>query len=232
LTGPVLHRFDNGILIEDDLIIPVQRARYAACNLHEPEEEAWFHRLLADHRPGQTFRFWDVGAGVGYYGLLVTALIPGAKVTAFEPLPAHAAAITRHWRLNGRPDRDLAILPLAASDRDGQARFVAVHYGSHLATDRQAGDLVVRTAPLAPLLARLGVPVDLMKIDVQGAELAVLQGLWPQARMVRSWIVGTHGPDIHLAVSDWFRRLGATILCDEKAVPGQPDGLVVARSAD
>jgi FkbM family methyltransferase len=63
-------------------------------------EEEWMGRLIERlGRPSPTFL--DVGAGVGYYCVLVKKLRPAARVIAVEALPRHARALRSTLLLKG-----------------------------------------------------------------------------------------------------------------------------------
>lgn len=157
-------------LAEDDEVIT---PGLTAIGEWEPGETA----LLGSHlRPGMTFL--DVGAHVGYYTVLAGRLVgPRGLVLAFEPDPRNYELLTANvWR-NGLSN--VVCFPWAVSDRSG---FVELHRcsrntGDHrvYAVDDPRETLRVRCAALDSVLA-VRPPVDVVKIDVQGAEEAVVRG--------------------------------------------------------
>lgn len=112
---------------------------------------------------------WDIGANVGLYSLL--AARKGAKVLAFEPLPENLAFLHRHVELNSLQER-IELFPMAASDHDGEAMFRIVPGNRSEGSLGPDGTLAVRTIRLDSL----GIVPDLIKIDVEGNEYAVLSG--------------------------------------------------------
>lgn len=152
---------------------------------YEPRSVELFERLLARARGCV-----DFGAHMGLYSLRAAArLAPrGGKVLAVEPTPAHAAALQRNAELSGLTN--LEICTAAFASKDGIVRMIAPHAsntgGSRLAAGAdQAGDLrslplhvpVLSGDRLAPLAA--GFRPDLVKLDVEGHEFAVLRGFLP-----------------------------------------------------
>lgn len=126
-------------------------------------------------RPGDLFV--DVGANQG--GWTLTMAGHGASVIAFEPVP-----LTRE-RLLDNVDRNPAeirrrirVLATGLSDQTGQASFTTdLDAGNHHVRD-QAGmsqDLITVELARADEILRDTSPV-LIKIDVEGEELAVLKG--------------------------------------------------------
>ena len=82
---------------------------------------------------------------------------------------------------------------------------------------------------LKAILAEIG-PVDLMKMDIQGAELEVLAAARGplSAGAIAHAIVGTHGREIHESVRAILEQTKFSIEFDDPAPAMQPDGLIVA----
>jgi FkbM family methyltransferase len=129
-------------------------------------------------------RFWDVGANFGYYGWLLKAAQPSLDVVFFEPDPRNVALIEA---TRARAGVDVEVRQVAASSSCGQAAFgldtvtgvtgslepsgvgySQRHWGARAAT------VTVDTVTLDSCRAT-GAP-DLVKLDVEGHEAAVLEG--------------------------------------------------------
>lgn len=135
-----------------------------------------FVRLL---RPGD--HVIDVGANVGYFTLVAARLVgPTGGVHAFEPSPQVFPWLRANARLN--PVLNICVHQLAVADRRAPVSF-------HTAPPDRTGyssirDLGAETAAvttvdavaLDDLLDELP-PTRLVKIDVEGAEWLVLQGM-------------------------------------------------------
>lgn len=141
---------------------------------------------------------WDVGACVGTYTCLVATKLTTGRVVGFEPEPANYARLQANLVANA-PGERFATARVALSDRDGNATLCSEsaeaggghHYlTSALATGedgrpvegRLAGDRSTNARPVekrrGETLVRRGLAApDLLKIDVQGAELDVLRGM-------------------------------------------------------
>ena len=114
----------------------------------------------------------DVGANIGNHSLYLAAVI-GCRVVAFEPNGALAAAIKRSVALNGLANR-LHIRTEGVGARSGLAGFAEAR-PDNLGAQRliaDTGDIRV----IALDKAKLGKPVRMIKIDVEGVEAAVLEG--------------------------------------------------------
>jgi FkbM family methyltransferase len=158
---------------------------------YEPEQTAIFQQWL---RPGDVVL--DVGAHAGYYTLLSAALAgPMGRVWAFEPDPANAHFLREHVRLNGLSQ--VVVEQSAVSDRTGTARFAA---GSGSGTGHLAeqGPLEVALLRLDDYCERHGIVPNAVKIDVEGAEAAVLAGSMATIRRQQPVIfLSTHGAEVH-----------------------------------
>lgn len=169
---------------------------------YEREQTLLFQEHL---RPGGTVL--DVGAHVGYYTLLSSVLVGDAgRVHAFEPNPANAAFLRRHVEVNRRAN--VRVEQAAVSDRAGTARF---DFGTGSGTGHLAdgGALEVRTVRLDDYCAEHGLAPTAVKIDVEGAEVSVLEGGRDTLSRHRPVIfLSTHGLDVHRASLELLRGLG------------------------
>lgn len=135
------------------------RWRYRGIRSYEPD--AW-SRLLDPIRPGETFV--DVGGNIGLY--TIAAARRGARVTVFEPDPAAARDLTRHLRLNRT---EAVLIEAAAGAAAGEIRM---RLQGDLESHASATGTPVRCVRLDQTLD----DCDILKIDVEGAELSVLEG--------------------------------------------------------
>ena len=143
----------------------------------EPNEFAFLDGALW---PGQTFI--DVGANEGTFTLFASRCV--GRVVAVEPSSRERAQLESNVRRNRL--RNVTIVPHALADQPGTARLhIAgkVHGGHNTLGEfayQDAGDAGSEEVPvetLDALVERLAVSrVDVIKIDVEGAELKVLTG--------------------------------------------------------
>lgn len=150
-------------------------------------EPAVTRALLRLLRPGQ--RVVEVGANVGWYSLLFASrVMPGGSVTAFEANPRTVSLLRRNLAANGFAAA-VHVVPLAVSD--GRAR-VTLHrlqrqQGSSSIYPFTPADLAVWDDEVSPLevdatsldafFGSDGPPPDLVKIDAEGAEPAIVAGM-------------------------------------------------------
>jgi FkbM family methyltransferase len=165
----------------------------------------------------------DVGANIGMFTLYVKRRYPTARVLAFEPASATAAIFRRNVALHQLRDVILHEVALGAaaeasapftyypalpgnSTRYPERKVLAKAALGRCYTPRVAERLyrgtttTVRVEALAAYLAD-GQPVDLLKIDAEGAELDVLRGIGPaQWPLIRQVCAEVHDTDGTLAV--------------------------------
>jgi FkbM family methyltransferase len=143
---------------------------------------------------------YDIGANVGFFSILLGRLAgPTGSVYAFEPVPRNAFAIERNARLNHLGN--ITVLKLALSCVDGRSELLLAHHigGAMLksagAPPDLAGRLDVEIAALDSLTESGSIkPPNFVKIDVEGAEIDVLQGM---KAILRRW-----APTIMLELDD------------------------------
>lgn len=163
-------------------------------------------RLFREHlRPGDTVL--DVGAHVGYYSLLSSVFVGDqGEVWAFEPNPQNAGFLRRHVELNRRGN--VRVTQAAVAEAEGTARF---DFGTGSGTGylAEGGALEVRTVRLDDFCRDHGLRVSAVKIDVEGAEMAVLEGAAETIRRERPTIfLSTHGAEVHRRCLAWLRERG------------------------
>ena len=146
--------------------------------LYEPEVSVLLDLLIPDDGC-----FMDVGANWGWFSLYLASR-PGfrGRIHCFEPVPATFADLSGVVDQAGLADR-ITCHQLALSDHDGSgAMTIPGGLQSGLARISQSGNLNIQLATLDSLT--LSRP-DMMKLDVEDHEIAVLRGA--AATIEQSW---------------------------------------------
>ena len=138
--------------------------------------------------------FWDIGAHFGYHSFSFASLVgEGGHVHAFEPNPSNIARFKLHLEKNKIQAKRITLNTFALSDKDGETSFKfssdvdgSSSSGSHLQninapleadTYSDFKTQLVSTLTIDSFMARADTKVpDIIKIDVEGAELLVLKG--------------------------------------------------------
>jgi FkbM family methyltransferase len=142
--------------------------------------------------------FADVGANVGLVSLAVARAVPNLQVMAVEPEPALCEWLAHNLTLNPDLAPRVHIVRAAATDRDGPVRFAPsrtpLNAGTgHIVDADSDGTREVAGIAIGAAAAALGRTLDVVKIDVEGAELAALRGVWPGGALPRGIVIETHG---------------------------------------
>ncbi len=199
--------------------------RFLTSKLDAIESEV-MHWMRQSLRSGSTAL--DIGANVGLHTVYMAKLVGGTgMVAAFEPSPANVRLLRYHVQVNNLAQAQ--VVQKAVSNRDsGTLPFFLLNGGDHSSNSLTFGRENVPNIDQALHQARRATEVevvsvdrfcadanaapDLIKIDVEGAELQVLQGAARTLDSVR--------PKIILAIHPWWLP------------PGQTTGEIVAFLAD
>ena len=120
----------------------------------------------------------DVGAHIGYFTLIMAKLVgQSGRVFAFEPEPNNFQLLRRNIEINGYD----TIFPFfkAVSNINGTAILYVdkLGMGSHsLAAIEGGSPIEVEVGALDSFFSNTH-PIDFIKVDVEGAEMAVFQGM-------------------------------------------------------
>jgi FkbM family methyltransferase len=128
----------------------------------------------------------DIGANIGYFTLLAASLVgEKGKVFAFEPEPSNYALLVENIEVNGYKN----IIPLqkAVSNEAGKVKLFVdtVTSGEHslfkAAVEREtknfAEAITVDVVSLDEFLKDNECAIDVIKMDIQGAEMMALLGM-------------------------------------------------------
>lgn len=170
----------------------VQRhLRYRGLAGYEPMTQATLLSIM--QLAPQRSVFFDVGAHVGLYSALVSAVFAraGARSYAFEPTPETAEigrGIARHNRLS------IEVVQAAVSDQPGQATlyFADASDSSNSLNEAfraHSREVSVPLVTLDSFAAELGRDPHLIKIDVETHETQVLLGARGLIARARPWLV-------------------------------------------
>ena len=182
---------------------------------HEPQEELLFHHLLGHVRPGTLVV--ELGCFWAYYTNWYLGAVPGSRAVCVEPNVGNLEVGRRNIALNGRT-----------------AEFINALVGEA----SRPGAPGLESLDMNALLDRIdSSPVEMLHMDVQGAELPFIRSMprAVEAGLVRFVVVSTHGEAISGSATtheDCIRELeacGGTILAEHDIAESYSgDGLIVA----
>jgi len=162
----------------------------ATCNINIPDQYMRKeYELHSAYVPSEGWTVLDIGAYVGLFSMRASRLVgDSGRVVAFEPNPLAWYWLKRHIFINKL--NNIEALPIALGSYNGVTEFYILVKGNIEASSiikdhviKQAGALGKFIAVKVPIFRLDSIAeklrlnyVDLMKIDVEGAELDVLKG--------------------------------------------------------
>jgi FkbM family methyltransferase len=193
--GYTIGRVREGAIAGAQLVYdPRAENQYCRGN-YEPDTQAILASLPLDGRVA-----WDVGAHIGFFSLVLAQRC--RQVIAVEPGPDAARRLRTNAELNDAP---IEVVEAAAGATSGTTRLELAADGrmNHVAAEGVA----VRQVTLDELAAAHGLP-DLVKIDVEGAELDVLTGGKAVLAHRPFLLVEAHSPELLASVSALLEESG------------------------
>lgn len=146
---------------------------------YEPDSMRLFLALIA-----RSHTFFDIGANTGIYALIAGTLDARRMVCAFEPMPAIFAYLQRNIDLNRCTN--VSAVQAAVTDAEGSVPFyipsgtAVFPFSASTApgiSKQRTERIQVDAITIDAFVARRGIErVDLMKIDTETTEPAVLRG--------------------------------------------------------
>lgn len=165
----------------------------------------------------------DIGGNIGLGSFYLKSLFPQAQITGFEPSPAEFEMLTANYaEWSG-----CRAFQNAIGDVDGAQLRFAVHPertgGQHVLGAGESGDWheIQVTARRVDALIHEGlVPVpDLVKMDIEGAEVMALQGFGSFLSQVRAFVLETHSAELHAHCIRLLTEAGHVVLSDVSRSP-------------
>jgi FkbM family methyltransferase len=192
--------------------------------------------LLTSLKPGMTFI--DIGAHVGLFAIPAAKLVgPSGRVFAFEPNPSNRELLEANIAANGV--ENITVVPKAVSDCNDRMRLHCSPYntGDHQLyySGRGRRSVEVEVVRLDEFMEQHGGAVDLVKMDVQGAEARVLKGMHELMTAndgvvlvveLSPWMLRDIGDDPMAMLDDLVERGFVLGTMDESSgvlTPGSPD---------
>ncbi len=163
-------------------------------------EETETHWLANSIRPGDTVV--DIGANIGYYSVVAGKLVgEKGRVIAFEPDPVAASFIRKNLELNGLSN--VTVEQKAVSNAPGSIRLFLSeeNKGDHRIYQPEGEErpfVDVEAVALDDYFAGGSTP-DVVKIDTQGAELAIFRGMAGTVKRADDFVITVEYSPHHLA---------------------------------
>lgn len=159
---------------------PVEKFRLQ----HFGGEKDQLEALLALLRPDDVL--YDIGSSVGAWSIPAAAKLAAGKVISFEPDPENQDCLLKNYKLNGL--KNFQLLPIAVGDKAGKLElFTAGAYAASPSlkpVNKISTSIKVNIEAVDELLDSGKIPPpNIVKVDIEGAEMMALKGM---ARLLES----------------------------------------------
>lgn len=200
----------SGLKMRCDVNKFIQRELFLFGSYEADDCRTWVHWARG------AMTVFDVGANVGLYSLLAAHTSLRASIHAFEPTPVLSSAFDENIRLNGF--ENIINNRLAVGDRCGEV-FLNFCSGSDASNEGmnfvtkeklQENNVIAESVTIDQYCHKNDITrVDLMKLDVEGGEYAVLRGA---AEMLQKRAIGC----ILFELIEWAANRSGTSTTDVK----------------
>lgn len=170
--------FDSGTRINLDLEDWIQKQIYFFGHYEVEKAETLFWKSLIKDND----IILDIGANIGYYSLMASKRIKSGKIYAFEPVKQTYAKLIKNIELNNFQNivpvnkavsnkEDIIEIYVADNKNTGTS---SITNHAHFSGEKQP----VVAIPIDSFVRENKIPkVDIIKIDVEGAESLVIEGM-------------------------------------------------------
>ena len=197
--------------------------------LPEPIETDRFVKLIQSLSGGEII-LYELGAGGGIYSLYAAKISPAMKLLLVEPNDFLYEVTKKNIVLNGLYER-ATIIHAAISERAGE--MVRISDDMHSSCIGAADGYAVVTVTVDALVQSLGDNrVDVLHMDVQGAEMKALKGCIASfgAGIIKNIFISTHSDELHTQCIEVLQEQNFRIDYSRSTSEAEAgyDGLIVA----
>jgi FkbM family methyltransferase len=229
VVGPLLHSLSHSVLpLETRIWVRVRRGsakglwirispRFGRAVYNGSYEAIVQETLAKCLRPGMVF--YDIGANVGLFTLIGARCVgTSGRVFAFEPDPEVCQELRENVERNEL--HNVEVVEAAVSSATGSADFVradpkispGMGIGKLTSSAGKEAKIRVRTVALNDFLSQAK-PPSVIKCDVEGAEMAVLEGARGVLKRHRPIVVcEAHSEELATAVTKLLEEMGYRVL--------------------
>ena len=178
---------------------------------------------------------WDIGANVGVFSFSSATFVSSGSIVLFEPDIFLAGLLRKSANISNYRNKKIIVVPAAVSGNDGIAEFLIAkngratnslkEFGGHATMGGVRETQHVPVYKVETLLKELPAP-DVVKIDVEGAEEAVLRNASTLLKSIRPIIILEVSKDTFGGISELMAEHNYTMVGLDGEVVAQYPGIV------
>uniref|UniRef100_A0A7S1I840 Methyltransferase FkbM domain-containing protein n=1 Tax=Eutreptiella gymnastica TaxID=73025 RepID=A0A7S1I840_9EUGL len=222
--GPTeVHVFSSGVKVWQHYLRKAQRERFLVKNLWEQLDEPLITKVLQHAEKGDVFI--DCGAALGYYSLLARRISPDIEIHSFNPHPKFVERMRNNMKLNGVSDINIHQLAIADKAMHG-IKITSAGFGGRIQPNKEG---TINTTTLNDFLPTISgwKRILLVKADVEGFELKMLEAATNLYGVVKNWVIAIH--QTRKQCGELLKKVGYDVIAEDPVrVEGEPNGVLVA----
>lgn len=177
----------NQIFLQIPVVIEIEKGIYCYCTPFSSYGGLVVYSKLPEY-PEMSFMlktlneddtFFDIGANMGMYTLLAASKIKSKTIYSFEPTSRVLNQLRMNLKLNNLLGQ-VKVIEKVVSDKNGYEKFLVqdISEYSHITYHKSRKGIIIPSITLDSFCKKGDVKnIDLIKIDVEGAEYKVLKGM-------------------------------------------------------
>ena len=158
-------------------------------SFHFLYKEIFEEMLYAFHTEKEKPYIIDAGANIGMASIYLKRRFPNAEIVAFEPDPKIASVLRENLHSYGF--NDVTVVEKGLANFDGELKFFSegADAGHFIREETAIPSSVLPVVRLEPWLNK---EVDFLKVDIEGAEVQVVEDIQPQLHLVKRIFIEYH----------------------------------------
>ncbi|MBS3818917.1 FkbM family methyltransferase [bacterium] len=185
------------------------------------------HMKLPPFKPLNCTSVLDIGANEGFYSIYMKQKNPHLRILSVEPVPSAFEILQRNLKANGF--HDIQTINLAVGDRNQTVEMEVYPHVSSISAENM--ELLQRPWIHPDRINKIKVPmktlsslfyeynlgtVDVLKLDVEGSEMKILQTSKRVLKRVRKLVVEWHTPELREKCKRFLRNRNFKLLHEER----------------
>lgn len=185
------------------------------------------HMKLSPFTPSNCSSLLDIGANEGFYSIYMQQKNPCMRILSVEPVPSAFEIFQRNLNANGF--HGIQTVNAAVGDKNQTIEMEVYPHVSSISAENM--ELFQRPWIHPERINKIKVPmktlsslfheynwntVDVLKLDVEGSEMKILQGSKSVLKRVRKLVVEWHTPELRKACRHFLRNQNFKLLHEER----------------